>query len=215
MHPALLSSSAPPAADLAVLAATLPGPLGTLKTTPAVRTAVLAREAPSGVDPQTQGAVRDLLRAGGFKPSGRNKPASEYLVAARAKGRLSCINAVVDALNAVSLETGLPISVVDAERTVGKLSVAIEGPGSSYVFNASGQVLDLSGLLCLRDEHGPCANAVKDSQRTKTNEQTRFVVVVVWGAQALAGRTAQAAHAMRTQLEALGATVVAVGLAPV
>src|SRR5262245_16648493 len=27
-------------------------------------------------------AVRDLLRRGGFKPSGRNKPASEYLVQA-------------------------------------------------------------------------------------------------------------------------------------
>ena len=210
MHPLSVSSAAPSAADLAVLVATLPGPLGTLETAPLVREAVLTGDAPSGVDPETKAAVRDLLRVGGFKPSGRNKPASEYLVAARSKGRLSCINAVVDALNAVSLETGLPISVVDADRVDGALGVSIEGSGSSYVFNASGQVLDLSGLLCLRDEQGPCANAVKDSQRTKTHAHTRSVVVVVWGARALEGRTSQAASAMRSRLQELGATVEAV-----
>ena len=40
--------------------------------------------------------VRDLLRAGGFKPAGRSKPASEYLVRAAGEGKLAGINLVVD-----------------------------------------------------------------------------------------------------------------------
>jgi hypothetical protein len=37
---------------------------------------------------------------------------------------------------------------------------------STYVFNQSGQTIDVAGLLCLFDSDGPCGNAVKDSQRT-------------------------------------------------
>ena len=33
--------------------------------------------------------------------------------------------------------------------------------------HASGQAIDVSGLLCLFDAEGPCANGVKDSQRFK------------------------------------------------
>src|ERR1700751_4974690 len=60
--------------------------------------------------------VRDLLRHGGYKPTGRGKPASEYLVRAAAEGKLTPINAAVDVGNAVSLHAGLPISVVDVDR---------------------------------------------------------------------------------------------------
>ena len=41
-------------------------------------------------------AVRDLLRHGGFKPTGRSKPASEYLVRTAEETGLSTINLVVD-----------------------------------------------------------------------------------------------------------------------
>ena len=60
--------------------------------------------------------VRNLLRHGGFKPSGRSKPASEYLISAVEKGRLGSINAAVDCCNVASLHSGLPISVVDVGR---------------------------------------------------------------------------------------------------
>ena len=46
---------------------------------------------------------------------------------------------------------------------------------------APGQEIDCSGLLCLFDAEGPCANAVKDSQRTKTHPGTRATLSVVWG----------------------------------
>src|SRR5262245_51181745 len=60
--------------------------------------------------------IRDLLRHGGYKPTGRSKPASEYLVRASAEGKLVPINAAVDVGNVVSLHSGLPISVVDVDR---------------------------------------------------------------------------------------------------
>jgi hypothetical protein len=49
------------------------------------------------------------------------------------------------------------------------------------VFNASGQTIDVGRLLCLFDIEGPYANAVKDSQRTKTNPQTCRTLTLIWG----------------------------------
>lgn len=153
-------------------------------------------------DDELRGAVRNLLRHGGFKPTGRSKPASEYL----AKNEVPSINAAVDACNAVSLHSGLPISVIDLDRARGPFRLAIASPGSTYVFNASGQELDLSGLICLWDAAGPCANAVKDSHRTKTHGGTRRTLTVIWGTGAAPGRAALAERWYRGLLERLGAT---------
>ena len=119
--------------------------------------------APEGTKTQ----IRDLLRVGGFKPSGRSKPASEYLIKAAEGGFLGPINTAVDVCNVVSLHSGIPISVVDLDRVQGDLSVRIAAPETRYVFNASGQEIDVSGLLCLHDSQGACANAVKDSSARK------------------------------------------------
>ena len=105
------------------------------------------------------------------------------------EGTLSSINLAVDANNAVSLHSGLPISVVDVDLVQAPLRVGLAGEGESYVFNASGQEIRLDGLLCLFDAEGPCANAVKDSQRTKTHDGTTALLVTVWGTKALPGRT--------------------------
>src|SRR4051812_32854911 len=51
------------------------------------------------VDDKVRGAVRALLRHGGYKPSGRGKPASEYLQAAMAEARFPSINPLVDVCN--------------------------------------------------------------------------------------------------------------------
>lgn len=126
-------------------------------------------------------AVRDMLRHGGYKPTGRGKPASEYLVRAAEEGGLRSINFVVDVCNAVSLHSGLPISVIDLDLATSPLRIAIAEPGASYVFNASGQEIDVNGLVCLHDAEGPCANAVKDSHRTKTRPETVRTFSVVWG----------------------------------
>lgn len=166
--------------------------------------------APLSSSDEVRAAVRDLLRHGGYKPTGRGKPASEYLVRAVGEGALGSINLVVDACNVASLHSGLPISVVDLELAKPPFTIKLAPSGTTYVFNQGGQVIDVSGLVCLFDAEGPCANAVKDSQRTKTTPETKDVLVVVWGTSALPGRAAKAAQWYRELLTAHGATTVVV-----
>lgn len=118
--------------------------------------------------------VRGMLRAGGFKPAGRQKPASEYLAQAAREGRFPSINGPVDCNNLLSLETGLPISLLDAGELGDGALVRICGEGENYVFNASAQVMDISGLLCVCAADGsPLGNPVKDSMRGKLKDGTR------------------------------------------
>ncbi len=163
--------------------------------------------APLASDDAVRAAVRDLLRHGGYKPTGRGKPASEYLIRAVAEGALSSINAAVDCCNQVSLHSGLPISVVDLELAKPPFRLGLAPAGTQYVFNASGQTIDVEGLLCLFDADGACANAVKDSQRTKTRPQTTKTLTVIWGTSALPGRTAKTFEWYRELLVKLGARV--------
>lgn len=163
---------------------------------------------------ETRGRVRDLLRHGGYKPTGRGKPASEYLLRAAGERALGSINAAVDACNAVSLQSGLPISLVDLDRAQPPFRIGIPPEGSSYVFNASGQEIDLEGLLSLFDAEGPCANAVKDSQRTKTHEGTTSMLAIIWGPRADEELTAAAERWYRSIIERLGGSTGDVTLAP-
>jgi len=167
----------------------------------------LDAEAPLSSGDEVRTAVRKLLRHGGYKPSGRGKPASEFLLRAAGESKLSSINAAVDLCNAVSLHSGLPISVVDLDRATSPLRLGIAEPESSYVFNASGQEIKLTGLLCLHDAEGPCANAVKDSQRTKTHDATTRTVCIVWGTNALPDRTKQVVDWYASLHERAGATI--------
>jgi DNA/RNA-binding domain of Phe-tRNA-synthetase-like protein len=188
-----------------LIVAEFPAPLGSLAS-PFVSLLRADAEAPLQRDEQVRREVRDLLRHGGYKPTGRGKPASEYLVKAATDGRLGSINVAVDACNAVSLHSGLPISVVDLDRASPPFSIATGRAGERYVFNASGQEIELEGLLCLCDADGPCGNAVKDSQRTKTSESTRRTLSVVWGCTSQRGRLDRAMEWYAELLESLGAS---------
>jgi DNA/RNA-binding domain of Phe-tRNA-synthetase-like protein len=202
----MLTVDAHPLLDLRAFVTRFPRPLGEMPS-PAELTALLTptAAAPLKSDDDVRQKVRDLLRHGGFKPTGRSKPASEYLVKAVEEARLGSINVAVDACNVVSLHSGLPISVVDLDLARPPLRVGLAPAGSSYVFNSSGQTIDLGGLLCLFDAEGPCANAVKDAQRTKTSATTRQTLSVLWGTAELPGRAATAAAWYRQLLEQHGA----------
>ncbi len=197
-----------PLLDALAFTTAFPAPLSALPS-PEWLSALLKPDAsaPLSSDDAVRTTLRDVLRHGGYKPTGRGKPASEYLVRAAGEGSLASINAAVDACNAVSLHSGLPISVVDLDRARAPFRIGIAPEGAQYVFNASGQSIDLAGLLCLFDAEGPCANAVKDAQRTKTTADTRRTLTVLWGARALGDRTARAFAWYRELLERLGATV--------
>ena len=185
----------------------LPGPVEAL----AGRVELAAPSPLPPPDDALRAAIRDLLRHGGFKPTGRSKPASEYLGKAAEAGTLNAINPVVDACNVVSLHSGFPISVVDLDRARAPFRIGLAEADATYVFNASGQVIDIGGLLCLFDADGPCANAVKDAHRTKTTAETRMTISVVWGTRALVDRVDAATRWYRALLEAAGATTEATG----
>jgi DNA/RNA-binding domain of Phe-tRNA-synthetase-like protein len=204
----MLTVAPHPLLELAAFTTTFPAPLGEVAAGPTIGALLASIDAPAPMraDDAVRAAVRDLLRHGGYKPTGRGKPSAEYLVRAVSEGALGAINAAVDACNAVSLHSGLPISVIDLDRGRAPFHVAVAPAGSRYVFNASGQEIDLSGLLCLFDADGPCANAVKDAQRTKTNAETRRTLSVIWGTTALPGRAREAAAWYRALLAEIGAT---------
>ena len=187
-----VSTATHPFLEVGAFVTRFPQPLVELATPDA--TLALAEPgaaAPLSSTDTVRAEVRQLLRHGGFKPAGRSKPASEYLHAAAAEGRFPRINAAVDTCNVVSLCSGLPISLVDADRLVGALTIGIAPAGTTYVFNPSGQVIDASGLLCLFDSEGPTGTPVKDAQRTKTHDGTRATLAIVWGTKGLPGRTAK------------------------
>jgi DNA/RNA-binding domain of Phe-tRNA-synthetase-like protein len=201
-----LAIEAHPLLELAAFSTTFRAPLGELASTAEIRQLLATgTEAPMAPDETVRAAVRDLLRHGGYKPTGRGKPSAEYLVRAVAEGALGAINLAVDACNAVSLHSGLPISVVDLDRARPPLRVGLAPAGACYVFNAAGQEIDLGGLLCLFDAEGPCANAVKDAQRTKTAPATTRTLSLVWGTRALSGRAERTSRWYRELLEAAGA----------
>jgi DNA/RNA-binding domain of Phe-tRNA-synthetase-like protein len=200
-----------PLLDLCAFVTSFVRPLGTLPSPVELRSLLTLEAAvPLHSDDTIREAVRQLLRQGGFKPTGRSKPASEYLLKAVRDDLLSSINVAVDVCNVVSLHSGLPISVVDLDRAHAPFRVGVAPAGASYVFNASGQTFDLDGLLCLFDAEGPCGNAVKDAQRTKTGPETRRTLSLIWGTVVLPGRAAQTEAWYRTLLEQQGATTEAV-----
>jgi DNA/RNA-binding domain of Phe-tRNA-synthetase-like protein len=147
----------------------------------------VAAEGPEGGDARRT-AVRDLLRRGGYKPSGRSKPAQEYLLRTVSdEGALPTISNAVDLINVVSLQSGLPISLVSLDRVGDQLVLRYGQPGESYVFNRSGQELDVKGLLCLcaaeADGSRPVGSPVKDSMLAKVDQTDRRILACIFAPQ--------------------------------
>jgi DNA/RNA-binding domain of Phe-tRNA-synthetase-like protein len=136
--------------------------------------------------PALKEAIRQMLRKGGFKASGRNKPASEYLAQAAREGRFPRINNLVDINNLLSLESGLPISLLDLDAVGNAAEIRYGLEGEKYVFNSGGQEIDLKGLVCVcradaaAAAGAPLGNPVKDSMAGKIKDHTTGVLGVVY-----------------------------------
>jgi DNA/RNA-binding domain of Phe-tRNA-synthetase-like protein len=137
----------------------------------------------------TRKAVRGALKVGGFSPTGRSKPASEYLLAdLRERGSFNHISGPVDVNNVVSLETVLPISLLDGSKFGGAATVRIGGEGEGYVFNNAGQWLDVKRCIvtCAGAAPGlPLGTPVKDSMAGKVFDGCTHFLGVIYGASEL------------------------------
>jgi DNA/RNA-binding domain of Phe-tRNA-synthetase-like protein len=127
--------------------------------------------------------VRSMLRLGGYKPSGRNKPAQEYLARCLEEGKFPRINPAVDCLNALSVRVGIPISMLDRDAFSQRLVIRLGNPSESYIFNASGQSLELENLVVVcGGENGekPLGSPVKDSMAGKIHETVSRIVCILY-----------------------------------
>lgn len=155
---------------------------------PSLREEILAAaHAPAPYDRQQRiKAIRDMLRNGTYKPAGRAKPSPEYLLQSALEQDFPQVNPFVDAVNLASLESLYPMSIFDLEKSGSRLLVRRGRSGESYVFNPSGQSIDLEDLLCVcaRNESGggdrPIVNPVRDSMSTKLFPGARHAVLVVY-----------------------------------
>lgn len=139
-----------------------------------------------GVDEELiRSQSRDMLRFQSYKPTGRAKPASEYLLRTAQEGQFPRINTLVDINNYISMKYVLPISVWDIDKAQTESFVFRPGrEQEAYVFNPTGQtieVLDLiAGFRVIDGNEEPIVNPVKDSMLTKTNNETTRIAVGIY-----------------------------------
>lgn len=148
---------------------------------------------------KVRAAARDILRNGVYKPTGRGKPASEYLLGAAREGTFPRVSALVDVNNFISLKYVLPISLWDAGRCASAdFEFRLGREGESYVFNNAGQEIDLADLVCGCEVTAagsrPIVNPIKDSMSTKVQPGTSTVIgAIYFPTQALAPDEIEAA----------------------
>lgn len=144
--------------------------------------------------------MRDVLRVGGYKPTGRGKPASELLLAMAQKEGLPRISNLVEINNLTSLESAFPISIFDADLLGDKPRVRFGREGESYVFNQAGHAMDLAGLAVVCRDDEPVGNAVRDSMTCKVRASTTRVLAVLWGSRALTAELSAASERIASLL---------------
>ena len=130
-------------------------------------------------------AGRDLLRNGSYKPTGRGKPAAEYLLREGMENQFPRVNTAVDIINYISLKYLVSISVWDIDLAQSRQFVFRLGKaGESYVFNQTGQVIALeslvTGFAMVAGQEIPIVTPVKDSLNTKTTGQSKNVAVAIY-----------------------------------
>lgn len=156
---------------------------------------------------EREGAVRDMLRHGKYKPTGRGKPASEYLLRSAVEDKFPRINNLVDINNWISLSSMLPISLIDLKKAGSDSFTIRHGrAGEAYVFNSAGQVIELEDLLLVAHQpaDAACANPVKDSMATKLAEGSTDVMAVIYAPANLAAAAAEAAKNFERALRDYG-----------
>src|SRR5258708_3766043 len=156
---------------------------------------------PRGVlaSPQVE-ATRLAYKALGKDPS-RYRGSAEALLRRMVAGKgFPQINAVVDVINLVSVESRLPVGLYDLAHVTGEIVFRAGRAGETY--KGIGKYdLNLEGLSLFADNAGPHGSATSDSVRTMVTGATKHVLAIIisfGGAEGLE-RWAQRMSALLTQ----------------
>src|SRR5712692_5222926 len=134
---------------------------------------------PRGVleSPQVE-VTRKAYKALGKDPA-RYRGSAEALLRRVVAGKgLPQINAVVDVINLVSVESRLPVGLYDLGHVVGEIVFRAGKSGETY--KGIGKYdLNLEGLPLFADTAGPHGSATSDSERTMVTAKTKEVLAVI------------------------------------
>jgi DNA/RNA-binding domain of Phe-tRNA-synthetase-like protein len=123
-------------------------------------------------------ATRAAYKALGKDPA-RYRGSAEALLRRVIAGKgLPQINAVVDVINLVSVESRLPIGLYDVAHVSGDITFRAGRPGETY--KGIGKYdLNLESLPVFCDELGPHGSPTSDSERTMVTSETKQVAAVI------------------------------------
>ena len=122
--------------------------------------------------------TRRAYKALGKDPA-RYRGSAEALLRRVVAGKgLPQINAVVDIINLVSLESRLPVGLYDTAHVRGVVVFRAGRAGESY--KGIGKYdLNLEGLPLFADDQGPHGSATSDSERTMVTSKTEGILAVI------------------------------------
>ena len=145
-------------------------------------------------------ATRAAYKALGKDPA-RYRGSAEALLRRVVAGKgLPQINAVVDVINLVSVESRLPIGLYDLAHVTGEIVFRAGLAGETY--KGIGKYdLNLEGLPLFADAAGPHGSATSDSERTMVSGETKHVLAIIisFGGTEGLERWAQRMSALLTQ----------------
>jgi DNA/RNA-binding domain of Phe-tRNA-synthetase-like protein len=134
---------------------------------------------PRGVleSPQVE-TVRKAYKSLGKDPS-RYRGSAEALLRRIVAGKgFPQINAVVDVINLVSVESRMPIGLYDLGHVTGEIVFRAGRAGETY--KGIGKYdLNLEGLPLFSDNAGPHGSATSDSERTMVTAETKEILAVI------------------------------------
>lgn len=123
-------------------------------------------------------ATRTGYKALGKDPA-RYRGSAEALLRRVIAGKgLPQINAVVDVINLVSVESRLPVGLYDLAAVSGAVTFRAGLPGETY--KGIGKYdLNLEGMPLFADSAGPHGSATSDSERTMVTAATKEIVALI------------------------------------
>jgi DNA/RNA-binding domain of Phe-tRNA-synthetase-like protein len=123
-------------------------------------------------------ATRAGYKALGKDPA-RYRGSAEALLRRVIAGKgLPQINAVVDAINLVSVESRMPVGLYDLDHVEGEIVFRAGRPGETY--KGIGKYdLNLEGLPVFCDALGPHGSPTSDSERTMVTSGTKRVLAIL------------------------------------